>query len=81
MSKQTSKNPKIDTTLLLFYVDIRKILKVRRGNRYCFVPQSGTFPTETIKLVMREALVCEKLIPKPAPNGTIFLPWHVDAIP
>jgi hypothetical protein len=28
-----------------------------------------------------EALVCEKLIPKPAPNGTIFLPQHVDAVP
>ena len=28
-----------------------------------------------------EALVCEKLIPKPAPNGTIFLPRHVGAIP
>ena len=28
-----------------------------------------------------EALVCEKLIPKPAPNGTKFLPQHVGAIP
>ena len=24
---------------------------------------------------------CEKLIPKPAPNGTKFSPWHVDAAP
>jgi hypothetical protein len=72
MSKQSPKIPKIDTTLLLFYVDMRKNLKVRRGNRYHFIPQGGTFPTETISLVVREALVCEKLIPKPAPNGTIF---------
>jgi hypothetical protein len=60
---------------------MRKILKVRRGNIYRFVPQGGTFPTETIRLVVREAVVCEKLIPKPAPNGTIFLPLHVDAVP
>ena len=81
MSKRTPKKPKIDTTLLLFYVDTSKILKVRRGNRYRFVPQGGSFPTETIRLVVREALVCEKLIPKPAPNGTNFLPRHVDAAP
>ena len=81
MSKQTLKNPKIDTTLVLFYVDTRKFLKVRRGNKYRFVPEGGTFPTETIRLVVREALVCEKLIRTPAPNGTIFLPRHVAAIP
>ena len=46
---------------MLFYVDMRKFLKVRRCNKYCFVPQGGTFPTETIMLVVREALVCEKL--------------------
>ena len=28
-----------------------------------------------------EALVCEKLTPKPNPNGTNFLPRHVGAIP
>ena len=28
-----------------------------------------------------EALVCEKHIPKPAPNGTKFVPQHVDAAP
>ena len=62
---------------MLFYVDTRKILKVRRGNRYRFVPQGGTFPTETIMLVVREALVSEKLIPKPAPNETKILRRHV----
>ena len=64
MSKQTPKNiPKIDTTLVLFYVGTRKNLKVRRGNTYRFIPQGGTFPTETIMIVVREALVCDKLIP------------------
>ena len=68
MLKRTPKIPKIDTTLVLFYVDTRNILKVRRGNRYRFVPQGGTYPTETIRLVVREALVCEKLIPHTCPK-------------
>ena len=54
---------------MLLYVDTRKILKVRRCNKYRFVPQGGMFPTETIMLVVREVVVCEKLIPKHAPEG------------
>ena len=50
MSKRTSKN---HTTLLLFYVDTRKILKAIRANGYRFIPKGGTFPTETIMLVVR----------------------------
>ena len=46
MSKRTPKNLKIYTTLLLFYVDMRKFLKAIRGNGYCFVPKGGAFPTE-----------------------------------
>ena len=49
----SKKIQKIDTTLLLFYVDTRKILKAIRGNKYRFVPKGGTFPTETIMLVVR----------------------------
>ena len=52
MSKRTPKNPKIDTTLLLFYVGTRKHLKAIRGNGYRFVPKGGTFPIETIMLVV-----------------------------
>ena len=63
MSTRTLKIPKNCTTLLLFYVDTRIFQKVRRGNRYRFFPQGGTFPTKTIMLVVREALVCEKPIP------------------
>ena len=57
-----------------------KKFKAIRGNGYRFVPKGGTFPIETIMLVMR-ALFSEKLIPKPAPNGTKNLPRHVDAAP
>ena len=55
MSKQTPKIPKLNTTLLLFYVDTRNILKAIRGNRYRFVPKGGTFPTENCHAC------CEKL--------------------
>ena len=57
MPKNVQTNPekfqKFDTTLLLFYVDTRKNLKAIRGNGYHFVPKGGTFPTETIMLVVR----------------------------
>src|SRR3954464_2139672 len=55
MSKRTPKITKIHTTLLLFYVDTRKILKAIRGNGYRFVPKGGTFPTEN------HHACCEKL--------------------
>ena len=38
---------------MLFYVDTRKNMKAVRGNGYHFVPKGGTFPTETITLVVR----------------------------
>ena len=53
MSKRTLKNQKIDTTLLLFYVDTRIFLKEISGNGYRFVPKVGVFPTETVMLVVR----------------------------
>ena len=55
MSKQTRKITKNHTTLLLFYVDMRKFLKAIRGNGYRFVPKGGTFPTKTIMLVLRRS--------------------------
>ncbi len=39
----------------MFYVDTRKNLKAIRGNGYRFVPKGGTFPTETIRLVVRSS--------------------------
>ena len=52
---EPQKITKIDTTLLLFYVDMRKKLKAIRGNGYRFVPKGGTFPTEN------HHACCEKL--------------------
>ena len=46
------KNPKVNTTLMLFYVDTRNFLKSIRGNGYHFVPKGGKFLTETITLVV-----------------------------
>ena len=78
------KITKIDTTLLLFYVDTRKNLKAIRGNGYRFVPKGGRSLSKPSCLLW-EALVCEKHIPKPAPNGTFFyhdmlMPLH-DSMP
>ena len=53
------KIPKLNTTLLLFYVDTRNFLKAIRGNGYRFVPKAGTFPTETITLAVRSSGFCE----------------------
>ena len=55
MSKRTPKIPKLNTTLLLFYVDTGNFLYAIRGNGYRFVPKGGTFPTETITLVVRSS--------------------------
>ena len=55
MSKRTPKIPKLNTTLLLFDVDTQFFLKAFRGNGYRFVPKGGTFPTETITLVVRSS--------------------------
>ena len=55
MSKRTPNKHKIHIKLMLFYVDTRKIFKAIRGNGYRFVPKGGTFPTETIMLVVRNS--------------------------
>ena len=59
MHKNAQANPKksakIDTALLLFYVDTRKFLEAIRGNGYRFVPKGGTFPIETIMIVVRSS--------------------------
>ena len=42
-------------------------LKAIRGNGYRLVPNGGTFPTETIRLVMRNSGLCEAY-PQPYPK-------------
>ena len=74
------KIPKIDRTLLLFYVDTRNFLKAIRGNGYRFVPKGGTFPTETIRLVVRSSGLWEAY-PQTCPKWDKKLPRHVDAAP
>ena len=48
---------------MLFYVDTRNFLKAIRGNRYLFIPKGGTFPTETITLVVRSSDFVRSLYP------------------
>ena len=55
MFKRTPKIPKCNTTLMLFYVDTRKLLKAIRDSGYRFIPKGGMFPTETIRLVVRSS--------------------------
>ena len=80
MSKRTLKFPKINSTPLLFYVDTRNILKAIRGNEYRFVPEGGTFPTETIMLVVRSSGLREAYT-QTFPKWDKNLPRHVDAAP
>ena len=64
---------KIDTTLLLFYVDMRIFLKEITCNGYRFVPKGGAFPTETIMFVVRSSGLWGAYT-RTYPNGTIFSP-------
>ena len=75
------KITKIHTTLLLFYVDTRKKLESNKRQWISFRPQRWDVPYRKPSCLLWEAPVCEKHIPKPAPNGTKSLPRHVDAVP
>ena len=57
-----------------------KNLKAIRGNGYRFVPKGGTFPTETIMLVVRSSGLWEAYT-QTCPKWEFFLPRHVDAAP
>ena len=70
----------MNTTLMLFDVDTRIFLKAIRGNGYRFVPKGGTFPTETIKLVVRSSGLREAYT-KTCPKWDKKLPRHVDDAP
>ena len=69
----------MDTTLMLFYVDTRICLEAIRGNGYRFISKGGTFPIETIMLVVRS------LYPNLPQTGQFFyhgmlMPLH-DSMP
>ena len=57
-----------------------KNLKAIRGNGYRFVPKGGTFPTETIMLVVRSSGLWESCT-QTCPKWDKNLPRHVDASP
>ena len=59
------KIPRLNTTVLLFYVDTRIFLKAIRGHEYRFVPKGGKFPTEIIPISCRG--------PKHAPKEIDFI--------
>ena len=46
-----------------------------------FRPQRCHIPYRKPSCLLWEAPVCGKHIPKPAPYGIKFVPWHVDAAP
>ena len=70
---------------MLFYVDTRKKLNAIRGNGYRFVPNGGTFPTETIRLVVRKLWFVRSLYPNLPQMGQkiyhgMLMPLH-DSMP
>ena len=70
---------------MLFYVDTRKKYKAIRGNGYRFVPKGWTFPTETIRLVLRSSGLWEAYTPNLPQMGQKFyhgmlMPLH-DSMP
>ena len=85
MSKRTPKITKIHTTLLVFYVDMRKKLKAIRGNGYRFVPKGGTFPTENHHACCEKLQFVRSIYPNLPQMGQhlyhgMFMPLH-DSMP
>ena len=63
MHKQVQTNPpesqKFTQHSCCSMLTREKKLKAIRGNGYHFIPKGGTFPTETIMLVVRSSRLCE----------------------
>ena len=82
MSKRTPKN---HTTLLVFYVDTRTKFESNKTQWISFHPQRWGVSYRKPSCLLWEAPVCEKHIPKPAPNGAkiyhgMLIPLH-DSMP
>ena len=58
-----------------------KKLKSNKRQWISFRPQRWDVPYRKPSCLLPEAPVCEKHIPKPAQDGTKFVPRHVDAAP
>ena len=70
---------------MLFYVDTRKKIESNKRQWISFRPQRWNVPYKKPSCLLWETLVCEKHIPKPAPNGTeiyhgMLMPLH-DSMP
>ena len=59
----------------------REKFECNKRQRISFCPQRCDVPYRKPSCLLWEAPVCEKHIPKPAPNGRKFVPRHVDAAP
>ena len=81
MSKRTPKNSKNwhNTPVVLCWHE--KFFESNKRQWISFRPQRWDVPYRKPSCLLWEAPVCEKYIPKPAPNGTKFVPQHVDAAP
>ena len=80
MSKRTPKNHKNwhNTPVVLCWNE--KKIESNKRQWILFCSQRCDVPYRKPSCLLWEAPVCEKHIPKPAPNGTKFLPRHVDAL-
>ena len=58
-----------------------KKVEINKRQWISFRPERSDIPYRKPSCLLWEDLVCEKHIPKPAPNGTKFVPRHVDAAP
>ena len=84
MHKNVQTNPKKhknshNTPVVLCWHE--KKLESNKRQWISFRPQRWDVPYRKPSCLLWEALICEKHIPKPAPNGTNFVPRHVDATP
>ena len=81
MSKWTPKNSKIkhDTHVVLCWHENK--FESNKRQWISFRPQRWDVPYRKPSCLLSETPVCEKHIPNPAPNGTKFVPRHVDAAP
>ena len=81
MSKRTPKNHKNSHNTPVVLCWHEKKIESNKRQWISFRPQRWDVPYRKQSCLLWEAPVCEKHIPKPAPNGTKFVPRHVDAAP
>ena len=84
MHKNVQTNPEKSQKFTLHSCCAMLIREKNESNKrqwISFRPQRWDVPYRKPSCLLWEALVCEKHIPKPAPNGSKFVPRHVDAAP